>query len=339
MRLGFGISMLLHVALLAWALFTIQTTPELRANNEKPIEVALIDPSELLRLKQGSLSSTELEAKAKDSPKPDTSVKEADKPKPVTGEIAPPPPPPEEASKDPEPPKPDPISEKLNEPAPPPPPGPTPEEQQKLADLALKAEQERKAEEERKKKAEEKKKVDERKKRIEEQRRKAEQKRKEEEKKKKSLEQKMAEIADKALLDKDPTKRGAQNAATDPTKPTDYTGPTAGANQGNDTVLSAREADLLASQIRQQLRNCWRLPGGGGGIETTVVTLSWRLRPDGSLDGEPQVVRPQSDPVYQIAAEAAIRAVKTCSPFTLPADKYEFWSLIEEWNFDPNEML
>jgi colicin import membrane protein len=69
-----------------------------------------------------------------------------------------------------------------------------------------------------------------------------------------------------------------------------------------------------------------------------VVTVRWRLRPDGSLEGEPTLDSPQSGPVYQIAAEAAIRAVKACSPFTLPPDRYWAWKSII-WDFDPREML
>lgn len=337
MRSGLIISLMMHVALLAWALFTIRTTPELLMPSETPIEVALIDPSEVLRLKKGALDVTELEAKAKDAPTPEQSVKEAEKPKEIVAEempAAPPPPP--------EPEKQDPIAEKLAAatppPAPEPPPGPTPEEKKLLEEKLEQdriAEEKKKAEEAKKKAAEEKKKAEERKKRIEEQRKKlAEQKRKKDEEKKKSEADRIA-----ALLDKDPTKKGAPNAASDPTKPTDYTGRTAGANMGEDTVLSAREQDLLVSQIRAQLRDCWRLPGGGGGIETTVVVLSWRLRADGSLDGEPEIMNRQSDSVYQIAAEAAIRAVKACSPFDLPPDKYEAWKFIDEWRFDPREML
>lgn len=334
MQIGLIVSLLMHAALLGWALFSIGNTAELEPPQETPIEVALITPSELLSLKKGSLSSTELEARQKETEKTEQSVKEADKPKPVTGEVAPPPAP--------EPPKPDPIEEKLAEPPPPvpaPPPAPSPEDQQKLAELAAKAEADRKAEEQRKA-AEEKRKADERK-RKEKERREREAKRKKEleEKNRKSLEQKMAELADKALLDKDPTKRGAANASDPSSSKTDYTGPTAGANQGDARELSATEAALLASQLRAQIRECWKLPGGGGGIETTVVTLTWRLRPDGSLDGEPKVINPRSDAIFQIAAEAALRAVKTCAPFDLPKDKYEFWKYIEQWDFNPMEML
>ena len=331
MHFGFVLSLLLHAALLAWALFTIQATPELKPPEPEPIEVALIDASEFLRLKKGATDVTELEARAKEAPKPDQSIKEADKPKPITAPEPPAAAPPPEPAKV-EPPKPDPIAEKLaaTPPPPEPAPGPTPEEK-KL--LEQKIEAERLADE--KKKADEaKKKADERKKRIEQNRKLAEQKKKEDEKKKLTESDRLA-----ALLDKDPTKKGAPNAASTPTKPTDYTGRTAGAREGNDTVLSVRDQDLLRGQISSQIRGCWKLPGGGGGIETTVVTLSWHLRADGSLDGEPQVMHPQSGAIYQIAAEAAVRAVKTCSPFNLPPDKYSAWKFIEEWDFDPREMM
>lgn len=345
MPFGLTLSILLHGGALAWMYLAMLSTPPLKAPEPEPIAVALITPSELLALKKGSETATQLEAKAKDEPKPEVSTKEAEKPKPVTApelpvEPTPPepdtkaaetPPPPEPPK--PEPPKPDPIAEKLAAMPPDPPPGPTPdelkkaEEQKKAEDEKRQAEEKKKAEDE-KKKAEEKKKEEARKKKL------AEQKRKEKEKKKKQ------EQADRlaALLDKDPTRRGAPNSATEPTNPTDYTGPTAGAREGDAPVLSVREQDLLRSQISQQLRACWKLPGGGGGIETMVVTVRWRLRPDGSLEGEPAIEQPQSGPVFQIAAEAAVRAVKSCSPFSLPQDRYWAWKSII-WDFDPREML
>ncbi|MES0403961.1 MAG: protein TolA, partial [Hyphomicrobium sp.] len=141
-----------------------------------------------------------------------------------------------------------------------------------------------------------------------------------------------------ALIDKSPDKRGAPRTSTPPTKPTDYKGPTAGVRRGTDSVLSAREQDLLKSQLSGQLKRCWHLPGGGGGIETMVVTLSWSLKQDGSLDGVPKIVRPQSGPVFQIAAEAAMRAVTRCAPFDLPREKYTVWKLVT-WSFDPRDMM
>jgi colicin import membrane protein len=346
---GLTVSFLLHGGALLWMYLAMAGTPPLKPPEPEPIAVALITPSELLALKKGSETATELEAKAKEEPKPEVSKVEAEKPKPIVApelpvEPTPPEPPTKEAEAPPPeppksepPPKSDPIAEKLAAlPVEQPPPGPTPEELKKIED-EKRAEEQRKAEEQKKKEEEaKKKKAEEEKKKKEQERKKklAEQKRKEEEKKKKQ--QQADRLA--ALLDKDPTRRGAPNSATQPQNPTDYTGPTAGAREGDAPVLSVREQDLLRSQISAQLRQCWKLPGGGGGIETMVVTLRWRLRPDGSLDGEPGLEAPQSGPVYQIAAEAAMRAVKACSPFTLPPDKYWAWKSII-WDFDPREML
>ncbi len=336
-----------HALLLAYAFLSINRVPPALPETVT-IEASIITPSELTRLKQGSPDSKELEAKAKEAEKPEVSKKEAEKPKPITAPPPPPPPPPPEPEKVEEAkPKEDAIADKLAAlPPPEPDPGPTIEEKKKLED---KLEAERAAEEEKKKQAEEKRKKAEAKKKAEEKKKKALAKKKAEERKKKLAEAKRKAEEEKkkkqfdadriaALIDKSPDKRGAPRTATPPTKPTDYTGPTAGERRGTDTVLSAREADLLKSQLSGQLKRCWHLPGGGGGIETTVVTLKWRLKPDGSLDGLPQVVEPQSGPVFQIAAEAAVRAVTRCAPFDLPQDKYAVWKSVE-WNFDPREMM
>ena len=80
------------------------------------------------------------------------------------------------------------------------------------------------------------------------------------------------------------------------------------------------------------------MPGGGGGIDTPVVTVQWHVRQDGSLDGEPVVLEPQSTPLFRIAAEASINAVRNCSPLDLPPDKYGAWSKIT-WDFDWPKIL
>ena len=58
---------------------------------------------------------------------------------------------------------------------------------------------------------------------------------------------------------------------------------------------------------------------------------------DGSLDGEPTVVEPQSAPEFRVAALAAIQGVKICAPFALPPEQYAAWKTVT-WEFDPHEM-
>ncbi|MFM7084567.1 MAG: cell envelope integrity protein TolA, partial [Hyphomicrobium sp.] len=199
-----------------------------------------------------------------------------------------------------------------------------------------------KLKEEQQKKEEEKKKAEQEKKKIEDEKRKAREAILKQENEKKKLEaKKKAEVSDRlaALLDKDPTKRGAPEAGSETVEPTDKKGPTAGSEKGNDTVLSLREQDLLRGMLRTQIARCWRLPGGGGGTETPIVTLRWRMRPDGTVDGDPQVEKPASGPLASLATEAAIRAVTGCQPYDLPQDLYaNGWQEII-WEFDPSQML
>jgi colicin import membrane protein len=294
-------------------------------------------------------SQEEQVAKAEEPP-------EAEPPKPAE------PPKAEEQPKPP--PPPDPISKKLDEPPPPrePAPGPTPDEkkllEQKLEQERQAEEAKKKAEEEAKKKAE-----DEAKKKAEEEAKKkaeeaAKKKRAAELKKKKQEEaRKKAEAAKKkfdpskiasllndspddsppkALLDKDPRKKGQQ--ASGSSKTADKTGREAGTATGTDTVLSLREQDMLKGMIKSQLNGCWRPPGTGGGEEVPVVELHWDMNPDGSLVGEPRVTSAPPTTAGQVYAEAALRAVKMCSPFRLPPDKYNAWRAVD-WTFDPRQML
>jgi colicin import membrane protein len=366
---GLLLSTLCHVALLAWAIWSMRSIHELQSPDTPAISAEIITPSEFLRLKKGSEDAKHLETKANDKPTEDDSKN--DTKKPDTATAPPPPPPPEqevaklEEPPPPEPPKPDepdPIAKKLEEAPPPPPPaaGPTPEEKKALEEkleAEKKAEQEKqKAEEEAKKKAEEeakKKAEEEAKKKAAEKKRKAELARKKklaEEKKRKEAEarkfdpNKLASLIDKApddgrpkaLIDKDPRKKGQQAQGTSKTA-TDF-GQEAGAATGTDTVLSAREQDLLKGMIKNQLARCWRLPGGGGAVGIPAVTLRWQLAPDGGLIGDPSVVNAPSDTLGGAAAEAALRAVRLCQPFHLPPESYAGWKDIE-WTFDPRQML
>lgn len=95
---------------------------------------------------------------------------------------------------------------------------------------------------------------------------------------------------------------------------------------------------MLKGIISSRLRGCWRLPSGGGGSDTPAVTLRWRMNPDGSVEGSPEVEQPRGDPLFLLAAEAAIRAVRECAPFPLPREKYSAWRTIT-WEFDPSRMM
>lgn len=369
MQFGLVISVILHAAILGWALFTIQTQRDVRVPEAEPLAVELVTPSDVTRLKKGARDAKQLEAQAKDTPKAETARKEADKPKVATAppppEEPPPPPPKEEAKA--EPPKPpppppapksDPIADKIASlpPPAPPPPGPTPAEQQQIEDK-LKEEQrqaeekqreeERKAEEQRKaeeiKKAEEKKRAEEHAKKVAEDKRKAAEKKKQEHLKKLAEDKRKAEEKRKfdanrisALLNKIPDK-GAPPVA-DPDTQSPNKGPALGAPEGRDRQLSASELAVLAQIIRSCVQSKWNILGGGEGADNSIVKIRLRFNPDGRLAAAPQIMNPQATPFFMAISDSAVRAVQACEPYNLPPAKYDVWKDIV-LNFNPRDMF
>lgn len=94
----------------------------------------------------------------------------------------------------------------------------------------------------------------------------------------------------------------------------------------------------LAGAISRQLKPRWVAPQGAE-AELLVTILAWDLNLDGTLAGEPRVVRQdgitQSNrPQAARHAEQAIRAVRLAAPFTLPAQYYPAWKRVTAFRFD-----
>jgi len=99
----------------------------------------------------------------------------------------------------------------------------------------------------------------------------------------------------------------------------------------------------LAAMVKQQLADCWSIPGGVKNVHEIKVGVQIRLNTDGTLRGAPRVVdaaRMQSDQSFRVIAESAVRALQNpgCQPLKLPYDQYEIWKDIF-FNFDPGEAL
>lgn len=98
--------------------------------------------------------------------------------------------------------------------------------------------------------------------------------------------------------------------------------------------LSQSELDALRGQVSQ----CWSPPAGVSEAGSLRVTIRMRLDPSGGLEGRPEIVDGGGSGIARAAAEAALRAVIRCAPYTLPAEKYDTWSEVL-LNFDPSQML
>lgn len=105
-------------------------------------------------------------------------------------------------------------------------------------------------------------------------------------------------------------------------------------NQGSDATVSLDEKDAL----RQQIERCWVPPVGAQGSADLLIRLRIRLKPDGSLQAPPELMNSGDNPYFQVAAESAMRAVRRCEPYSMPAEKYGAWQEII-LNFDPSHMF
>lgn len=110
--------------------------------------------------------------------------------------------------------------------------------------------------------------------------------------------------------------------------------PTLGVNRGNAESLSMTELDA----IKRRLMQLWNPPIGADNPQDMVVTVRFKLKRDGTLDGGPLVMNSGNSQVFMIARERAIRAIFQAQPFnTLPQDKFDLWHDLEV-TFDPRQM-
>ena len=134
-----------------------------------------------------------------------------------------------------------------------------------------------------------------------------------------------------ALLDK--------RAATASSAPIAKTGPRNIKGYGAQNAMTMDLVDALRNQITQ----CWTNPPiGAPDPAKLIVTFRLFLNSDGSIAQPPQFsgssASATDDPYVRAAAEAARRAIYTCAPYRLPADRYDQWRDIT-FTFDPRRMM
>lgn len=107
-----------------------------------------------------------------------------------------------------------------------------------------------------------------------------------------------------------------------------------GANDGrNAASLTLSEKDAL----RSQMQRCWNPPIGMADGRSIVVTVQVALAVDGSVAAVFETGRSGTGPLYDVASDAAQRAVIQCQPYRLPAEKYSAWKDVQV-NFDPRDL-
>ena len=117
---------------------------------------------------------------------------------------------------------------------------------------------------------------------------------------------------------------------------------TADRTQRGAGLANAMTMDLVDG-LKNQIQPCWSPPVGAPHPERLIPTFRMFLNPDGSVAQPPQLsadsaMMAAGDPFMRAAVEAARRAIYTCAPYKLPADKYTTWRDITI-DFDPRKMV
>lgn len=102
--------------------------------------------------------------------------------------------------------------------------------------------------------------------------------------------------------------------------------------------IGASAKASLVQGIAREIKPHWKPPSGPE-VDRIVTFLRWRLNPDGSLSGRPQVVRQTGVNATNRAqaarhGEQAVRAVQLAAPFDLPEQYYEAWKRVGPFSFD-----
>lgn len=98
----------------------------------------------------------------------------------------------------------------------------------------------------------------------------------------------------------------------------------------------AEEASRIGSLLIPQISKCWNPPAGNA--VSTVSRVSVKFSRAGEVEGMPKIVDHKSSGAERAMDEAAIRAIRRCAPYALPAESYQTWREITI-TFDPEQVF
>jgi colicin import membrane protein len=109
-----------------------------------------------------------------------------------------------------------------------------------------------------------------------------------------------------------------------------------GTATGSAAKLNPSQRDALTGWLQKKIEGCYSHPTVAGG-DAKPPLLNIQLNADGTLSAEPRVVQVGASPTERAIADAALRAVRRCAPYVVPA---QFAPYYNEWKnlnayFDP----
>ncbi|WP_442000241.1 cell envelope integrity protein TolA [Microvirga sp. 2TAF3] len=99
-----------------------------------------------------------------------------------------------------------------------------------------------------------------------------------------------------------------------------------GTATGTAAKLNPSQKDALMGLLREQIARCYTAPISASAGSVVPPILDIRLNQDGSLASEPSVMRGGTNSTDRAVADAALRAVRRCAPYRVPAQFAPYYS-------------
>jgi colicin import membrane protein len=107
-----------------------------------------------------------------------------------------------------------------------------------------------------------------------------------------------------------------------------------GTATGTAAKLNPSMRDALGGLLKEQMERCYQPPIGATGGSVALPMLDVRFNPDGTLATEPRIIRSGPNQIDRTVAEAALRAVRRCAPYNIPAKFAPYYADWKVWNIE-----
>jgi len=108
-------------------------------------------------------------------------------------------------------------------------------------------------------------------------------------------------------------------------KPEKPAAPSGGAPSEGKSRLTPEEIAALRAQVQK----CWQLPVGIPGVLGLEIVIRVSFGPRGQLVGEPVLLKAPASERGPLLVGIAMRALKECAPYRMPAAKYADWKTLD----------
>jgi colicin import membrane protein len=105
-----------------------------------------------------------------------------------------------------------------------------------------------------------------------------------------------------------------------------------GTATGSAAKLTPSMQDALGGILKEQIGRCYTQPAGAVAGSATIPVLDVKLNLDGTLADEPRILKAGATTIDRAIADAALRAIRRCAPYKIPASFTPYYNSWKHWN-------